>query len=264
MFVDSHCHLNDPQFKEDLRHILERAKAMEIGRMLTISTEMKEVPDLEKLSETYPEIYHTVGVHPHEVDKEGVPALDTLLEKLQHPKAVGIGETGLDYYYEHSNRNHQKLSFRHHIKAMKETGLPLVIHSRNAEDDILALLKDEKVQDFPHPGVIHCFSGTKEFAKATLDLGFYISLSGILTFKNAEELREIAKTVPLDRVLIETDAPYLAPIPHRGKRNEPSFVVHTAEKLADLKGMPLKNIQEITTNNFFTLFSKTNQKRVPS
>lgn len=259
MFVDSHCHLNDPQFKEDLLSLLGRAKALGVARMLTISTEMKEVPDLEKLSDTYPEIYHTVGVHPHEVDKEGVPALDALVEKLHHPKAVGIGETGLDYYYEHSNRAHQKLSFRHHIQAMKETGLPLVIHSRNAEEDILDLLKEEKVQNFSHPGVIHCFSGTKEFAQATLNLGFYISLSGILTFKNADELREIARNVPLDRVLIETDAPYLAPIPHRGKRNEPAFVVHTAEKLAELKEMSLKSIQEITTNNFFTLFSKTNR-----
>ncbi|HCI48408.1 MAG TPA: LuxR family transcriptional regulator, partial [Holosporales bacterium] len=211
MFVDSHCHLNDPQFKEDLPQLLARAKALEIGRILTISTELKEIPDLERLSETYDEIYHTVGVHPHEVDKEGVPDLKDLLTALHHPKAVGIGETGLDYYYEHSHQEHQKLSFRHHIHALKETGLPLVIHSRNAEEDILQLLREEKVRDHMTPGVIHCFSGTRDFADATLDLGFYISFSGILTFKNAEELREIAKTVPLDRLLIETDAPYLAP-----------------------------------------------------
>lgn len=264
MFVDSHCHLNDPQMKSDLAEILQRAKALEVGCMLTISTELKEADDLELLSNTYPQIYHTVGVHPHEVDKEGVPSVDSLLTKLQHPKAVGIGETGLDYYYEHSDRMAQQQSFRHHIQAMKETGLPLVIHSRNAEEDILVLLKEEAVQDFKNPGVIHCFSGTKEFAKATLDLGFYISLSGILTFKNADELREIAKTVPLDRLLIETDAPYLAPIPHRGKRNEPSFVVHTAEKLAELKSVPVKTIQETTTHNFFTLFAKANRKTTNS
>lgn len=260
MFVDSHCHLNDPKFKEDLPDLLERAKAMHVGCMLTISTELKEAEDLEQLSETYDQIYHTIGVHPHEVEKEGVPSLESLFTKLQHPKAVGIGETGLDYYYEHSNRALQKTTFQHHIQAMKETGLPLVIHSRNAEEDILQLLKEENVQQYDNPGVIHCFSGTAAFAKATLDLGFYISLSGILTFKNAEELREIAKTIPLDRVLIETDAPYLAPIPHRGKRNEPAFVVHTAEHLANLKGVPLKTIQQATTQNFFTLFSKAKKE----
>jgi TatD DNase family protein len=260
MFVDSHCHLNDPQFKEDLLQVLERAKALNVKHMLTISTELKEIPDLEALSEAHPSLYHTAGVHPHEVDKEGVPSLEALLTKLEHPKAVGIGETGLDYYYEHSNRDHQKTSFRHHIQAMKESGLPLVIHSRQAEEDILALLHEEKVQHQTRPGVIHCFSGTAEFARATLDLGFYISFSGILTFKNAEELRHIAREVPLERILIETDAPYLSPIPHRGKRNEPAFVVHTAEKLAELKGISMKEIQEATTHNFFTLFSKTKGK----
>jgi TatD DNase family protein len=264
MFVDSHCHLNDPQLKGELSSILERAKSLEVGCMLTISTDLKEVSELEKISEDHPEIYHTVGVHPHEVDKEGVPLLNNLLEKLQHPKAVGIGETGLDYYYEHSNREQQKRSFQFHIQAMKETGLPLVIHSRNAEEDILTLLQQEGVKNYPRPGVIHCFSGTKEFAKATLDLGFYISLSGILTFKNAEDLREIAKTLPLDRLLIETDSPYLAPIPHRGKRNEPSFVIHTAEKLAEIKGVSLKTIRDSTTNNFFTLFSKTKRDIINS
>lgn len=262
MFVDSHCHLNDLQFKEDLSQVLARAKTLKIDYMLSISTELNEVKDLETLSETYPEIYHTVGVHPHEVDKEGVPSLKTLLEKLRHPKAVGIGETGLDYYYEHSNRDQQKQSFRHHIWAMKETGIPLVIHSRDAEEDILALLKEEHVQECLLPGVIHCFSGTKEFAKIALDLGFYISFSGIVTFKNAEALREIAKNAPLDRILIETDAPYLAPTPHRGKRNEPAFVIHTAEKLSELREVPLKTIAETTTRNFFTLFSKINKERI--
>lgn len=263
MFVDSHCHLNDPQFKDDLSSVLERAKVLNVQYMLSISTELKEIADLEILSSTHPQIYHTVGVHPHEVDKEGAPPLQIILEKLKHPKAVGIGETGLDYYYEHSHRDHQKQSFRHHIHAMKESGLPLIIHSRQAEEDILTLLREEKVQNAPRPGVIHCFSGTEEFAQATLELGFYISFSGILTFKNAEELRQIARNTPLDRILIETDAPYLAPIPHRGKRNEPSFVVHTAEKLAELKGLSLKAIQEATTANFFTLFSKTKKETLP-
>jgi TatD DNase family protein len=256
MLIDSHCHLNDPKLKEDLPQILERAKTLEIERMLTISTELKEVPDLEALSDTYPQIYHTVGVHPHEVGSEGIPSTDALKKYLKHPKAIGIGETGLDYYYEHSDRLQQKESFRNHIQVMKETGLPLIIHSRDAEDDILKILKEESVKKCKNPGVIHCFSGTEKFAQETLDLGFYISLSGILTFKNAESIRETAKFVPLDRLLVETDAPYLAPIPHRGKRNEPSFVAHTAEKLAELRNLTTQEIARVTTENFFTLFSK--------
>ncbi|MDC0349350.1 TatD family hydrolase [Alphaproteobacteria bacterium] len=256
MLIDSHCHLNDPKLKEDLPQILERAKALEIERLLTISTELKEVPDLEALSDTYSQIYHTVGVHPHEVGSEGIPSTDALKKYLQHPKAIGIGETGLDYYYEHSDRLQQKESFRNHIHAMKETGLPLIIHSRDAEDDILQILKEENVKKCKNPGVIHCFSGTEKFAQETLDLGFYISLSGILTFKNAESIRETAKFVPLDRLLVETDAPYLAPIPHRGKRNEPSFVVHTAEKLAEIRNLTTQEVARVTTENFFTLFSK--------
>lgn len=260
MLVDSHCHLNDPKLKERLPNVLESARQHDIGVMLTISTALNEAAELESISEAHNNIYHTIGVHPHEVDTHGVPETSTLLKLLDHKKAVGIGETGLDYYYEHSHRENQKESFRRHIHAMKETGLPLIIHARDAEEDILSILKEEKVDQTNKPGVIHCFSGTRHFAEETLELGFYISFSGILTFKNAEDLRETAKIVPLDRLLVETDAPYLAPIPHRGKCNEPAYVVHTAEKLAELKDLSLKEVARITTENFFALFSKVNQE----
>lgn len=256
MLIDSHCHLNDKRFQDDLSKIIRAASDAQVKHMLTISTTLGEIEDLESISEQYPQVSHTVGVHPHEVDETGVPQLLDLCARLNHPKAVGIGETGLDYYYEHSHRANQKESFRVHIHAMKETGLPLIIHSRDAEDDILSLLKEERVDQCSQPGVIHCFSGTRKFAEETLALGFYISLSGILTFKNAEDIRQTAKIVPENRLLVETDAPYLAPIPHRGKRNEPSFVRHTAETLATVRETSLAHIAEVTTQNFYQLFQK--------
>jgi TatD DNase family protein len=257
MLVDSHCHLNYPEFQEDFSAMIGRAKTLGIQRFLTISTELSKVQEVIKIAEGTPEIFCTVGVHPHEVEKEGPPAIQALLTLTHHPKVVGIGETGLDYYYDHSPRDAQQLSFRNHIRVAKETGLPLIIHSRNAEEDILAILREEKIQDMEKPGVIHCFTGTKEFALACMDMGFYISASGIVTFPKALDLQETIKThVPLNRLLVETDAPYLAPVPHRGKRNEPSFVVHTAEKVAVLKGISLKEVEEQTTKNFFALFGK--------
>lgn len=256
MLIDSHCHLNDKRFQDDLPNVIKTAGDAQIKHMLTISTTLKEVADLEAISEQYAQISHTVGVHPHEVDETGVPELADLCTRLTHPKAVGIGETGLDYYYEHSHRANQKESFRTHIQAMKETGLPLIIHSRNAEEDILSLLKEERVDHCNQPGLIHCFSGTRKFAEETLALGFYISFSGILTFKNAEDIRQTARIVPENRLLVETDAPYLAPIPHRGKRNEPSFVRHTAETLATVRDTTLAHIAHVTTQNFYQLFKK--------
>ena len=256
MLIDSHCHLNDKRFKDDLPEVIARAKTSGIDLMVTISTALNETGELEQISDTYSTVYHTVGVHPHEVDAGGIPDQSQIIAPLSHHKAVGIGETGLDYYYEHSQRDHQKESFRRHIEAMKETGLPLIIHSREAEDDILDILKSEKAHLEKQPGLIHCFSGTRRFAEETLNMGFYISFSGILTFKNAEDIRETAKIVPEDRLLVETDAPYLAPIPYRGKRNEPAYVKHTAEQLAQIKDMPLKTIEQLTTDNFFRLFSK--------
>lgn len=257
MLVDSHCHLNYPEFQEDFDQMIDRAKTLGVQNFLTISTELSKVQDVIKIAERRSEIFCTIGVHPHEVEKEGVPAVEKLLGFTNHPKVVGIGETGLDYYYDHSPREAQQTSFRHHIRVAKETGLPLIIHSRNAEEDILRILQEENIQTMDRPGVIHCFTGTKDFALSCMDMGFYISASGIVTFPKALDLQETIKThVPLDRLLVETDAPYLAPVPHRGKRNEPSFVVHTAEKVALLKGISLKDVEETTTRNFFALFRK--------
>lgn len=255
--VDSHCHLNYPEFKEDFKGMIARADTLGVKTFLTISTKLKEAEDLLAITRDYPQIFCTMGVHPHEVEKEGVPSMEDLRSLVTRPKVVGIGETGLDYFYEHSPREQQKESFRHHIRIAKETGLPLIIHSRDAEEDILTVLEEEQVRNMELPGVIHCFSGTKEFALKTMEMGFYISISGIATFKKATELQDIIQNhVPLERMLVETDAPYLAPVPHRGKRNEPSFVVHTAEKVAELKGVSLQEVARITTENFFTLFPK--------
>lgn len=254
MFIDSHCHLDDPKFVEDFADILHRAKIMNVQRLLTISTLLSAVPGLQKISDDHPHVYHSVGVHPNDVQQEGVPTGAALKKFAQHPKAVAFGETGLDYYYEHTDRKAQQESFLHHIQAAHELNMPLIIHSRDAEEDILSILKSHKLA--ANPGVIHCFTGTENFAKDCLDLGFYISISGIVTFKNAEALREIVKIIPQDRLLIETDSPYLAPMPYRGKRNEPSYVVYTAEAIANLLDMSTQKLGEITSHNFFTLFSK--------
>lgn len=254
--VDSHCHLNYPEFQDDMDGVVARAKDVGVIKILTISTKLSQMSDLLAITEKYPDIYATVGVHPHDVQEEGVPTYDALLRLTQKEKIVGIGETGLDYYYEHTDRVRQKESFRTHIKVAAETNLPLIIHSREAEEDILMLLREENVADRKNPGVIHCFTGTGDFAKAAIDMGFYISISGVVTFKKADVLRDIVLDLPLDRLLVETDAPYLAPVPHRGKPNEPSFVRHTAQVVADLKGLSLAEVGEVTTENFFTLFQK--------
>ena len=257
MLVDSHCHLNYPEFQEDFEAVLARAQTLHIKTFLTISTKLSEVDHVLRIAQENDPIFCTIGVHPHEVEKEGVPSLDALKALTQRPKVVGIGETGLDYYYEHSPKEQQQLSFRNHIRVAIDTGLPLIIHSRDAEEDILKILKEERIQDLKNPGVIHCFTGTKDFALQAMAMGFYISISGIITFKKATDLQDIVTNhVPLNRLLVETDAPYLAPIPHRGKRNEPAFVVHTAEKIAELKGISLQEVEKATTENFFTLFKK--------
>lgn len=254
--VDSHCHLNYDDFKDDFGDVLVRAKNAGVETLLTINTKISQAADLVKIAEAYPQIWASIGVHPHEVESEGVPTPDQLTILTQHPKVVGLGETGLDYYYEHSPKNLQQESFRNHIRVAKEIGLPLIIHSRMAEDDILKILDEEKIQEMQKPGVIHCFSGTRKFAEETMKRGFYISISGIVTFKKADELRDIIKDVPLGHLLIETDAPYLAPIPMRGKRNEPAYVVHTAQAIADIKNISLNELAQATSQNFFDLFKK--------
>lgn len=255
MLVDSHCHLDFPEFAAELDQVVERAIANGVVRMVTISTRLDRFPGVLAIAERFPMIYASVGVHPNEADTHEQTAAARLIELAQHPKVVAIGETGLDYYYEHSGREAQQISFRQHIEAARETGLPLVVHTRDAEEDTIAILRDEWSRG-PFPGLIHCFSSSAELARAAVDLGLYISISGIATFKKADELREAIKTVPIDRLLVETDAPYLAPMPFRGKRNEPSFVVHTAAVVADLMGLEKAQLGRRTTDNFFRLFNK--------
>jgi TatD DNase family protein len=254
MYVDSHCHLDFPEFASELNAVLDRARAVGVQHFLTIGTGLARFPAVRAIAESAPDIHCTVGVHPHDAQKEPVGP-DLLLSEAAHPKVVGFGETGLDYYYGHSPREAQIANFRNHITAARQSGLPVVIHTRDAEDDTIALLEEEQAVG-PFTGVIHCFTGTSRLAGAALELGLHISVSGIATFKKSEMLRAILKEVPLNRLLIETDCPYLAPQPVRGKRNEPAFVVHTAAMLAELKRVTAAELGLVTTENFFRLFFK--------
>jgi len=256
MLVDSHCHLDYLQREgKDLAQVVERARQAGVGQMVTICTKLSEAEPVQRIAERFPEVFCTVGVHPHEAAEEGIGDPDVLIRHARHPKVVGIGETGLDYFYEHSPREAQQRSFRAHIAAARETKLPLVVHARDADDDTVAILQDEHRKG-AYPAVIHCFTAGPELATAALDMGFMISLAGILTFKKAEALRETVRSIPLDRLLVETDAPYLAPVPMRGKENEPANVVHTARALAELKGLPMAELETATTANFRRLFWK--------
>lgn len=252
MLVDSHCHLNFPDFKDDLDEVLKRAREYGIGKMVSICTKLEEFQAISAIAEKYDNVYCTIGVHPHDALEHVSVTAAELIEKTKHPKCVGIGETGLDFYYEHSPRDEQKQCLAEHIKAAKATGLPLVIHTRNADVDIIKIIKAEA----PFPGLLHCFSSTYEVAKCAIENGLYISLSGILTFKSAVDLQESAKKIPLEYLLVETDSPYLAPIPNRGKRNEPAFTKYTAEKLAELKSISFAEVERATTENFHKLFTK--------
>ena len=254
--VDSHCHLDYLERDgEDVAAVLERATAAGVERMVTICTKLSEADRVLSLAERFPQVYATVGVHPHEAGAEGVEDPTVLIERARHPKIVGIGETGLDYFYEHSPREAQQRSFRAHIAAARETKLPLVVHARDADDDTVAILRDE-AKNGAYPAVIHCFTAGPELAGAALDMGFYISLAGIVTFKNAESLRETVAQVPLDRLLVETDSPYLAPVPHRGRRNQPAFVPHGAARPAEVKQVTVGELTAATTANFDRLFWK--------
>ncbi|MGI4851505.1 MAG: TatD family hydrolase [Janthinobacterium lividum] len=256
-FIDSHCHLNFEDFQTDLETVLEEAKRQNIHKMLTICTKVDEIDTLVTLIEKYPQIYATIGVHPHEAaatlaqyDKAHLKIW--IHSYVNHPKIIGIGEVGLDFYYNHSSRDAQFDLFQTHIEAALEAKLPLSIHTREAEVDTIALLKQ-----YPKAkGVIHCFSGHQYLADEALALGFYISISGIATFKKSDELRSIIQTIPLDRLLLETDAPYLAPLPHRGRRNEPAMIIHTAQEVAKLKEISVEDLANQTTKNFYTLFTK--------
>jgi TatD DNase family protein len=258
MLVDSHCHLDFPEFAPELDAVLARAREAGVGHFLTIGTELAKFPGVLAVAERAPDIHCSVGVHPHEAKLEPLGGPDVLLKWAKHPKVVGFGESGLDYYYNHSPREAQIADFRVHIAAAREEQLPLIVHTRDAEDETIAILQEEQARG-TFPGLIHCFTGTARLARVALGLGFYVSVSGIATFKKAQELRAILEKVPLDRLLVETDSPYLAPQPMRGKRNEPAFVVHTAAMLAELKGVTTDALADATTANFFRLFSKIRQ-----
>jgi TatD DNase family protein len=258
MLVDSHCHLDFPEFASELGDVLARARAAGVGHFLTIGTELKKFPGVLQAAQSAPDIHCTIGVHPHEAEGERLESPEALLQASANPKVVGFGESGLDFYYNHAPREAQIEDFRIHIAAARQAQLPLVVHTRDAEDDTIAILREEMEQG-AFSGVIHCFTGTPKLARDALDLGFFISVSGIATFKKSDELRATLSEVPLDRLLIETDAPYLAPQPVRGKRNEPAFVVHTANMLAELKGVSADTLAEATSANFFRLFAKAKQ-----
>lgn len=255
MLVDSHCHLDFPDFAEDRAGVLARAKAAGVELMVTISTKVSEAENIISLAEAHDELVCSVGIHPHEAGREPETSAAQLVALAQHEKVVGIGETGLDYFYEHSPREAQKRNFRAHIEAARVSRLPLIVHARDADEDTADILEDEmKAGDYP--GLIHCFTAGPELAQRALDIGFYISISGIATFKSATDLRDTIKNIPLERLLVETDAPFLAPVPNRGKRNEPAFVADTARMLAELKGVSAEQLAQITTANFYKLFSK--------
>lgn len=255
MLIDSHCHLDFPELAADADGVVVRARQAGVGAMLTIGTELARFGGVLAAAERFDEVWCSVGTHPHESGKELVTDPAPLLAHADHPKVIGIGETGLDYYYEHSPRPPQIDSFRAHIAAARIAGLPVIVHTRDADDDTISVLEEEMGKG-SFTGVIHCFTGTQRLADAALALGLSISVSGIATFKNSTALRDVIRTVPLERLLVETDAPFLAPVPHRGKTNEPSFVVHTAAMLAELKGVTAEELAATTTGNFFRLFTK--------
>jgi TatD DNase family protein len=255
MFTDSHCHLNYKGLVEEQQAVLERARAAGVSTMLNISTRRSEWDEVIGLAESEPDVWASVGIHPHEADAHPDVQTSNLVERASHPRVVGIGESGLDYYYDHSDRLAQRASFRAHIAAARETGLPIIVHTREAEADTFAILAEEMGKG-AYTGVIHCFTASQDFADKALDLGLYVSISGIVTFKNAKELQSSAKMIPSHRLLIETDAPFLAPVPNRGRPCEPAFVADTARFLAELRGEQVEALAEQTSTNFRNLFSK--------
>lgn len=256
--VDSHCHLDFDDFGTDFSSVLDRARENGVARMLTICTRVTKFDQVLKIAESADNIRCSVGIHPHEAANEPDVDVAKLADLAEHPKVVGIGEAGLDYFYDKSPRERQQEVFATHVEASRVTGLPLIVHSRDADEDTVRLL-EVGAKKGGLTGVIHCFTSTQYLADAALEMGFYISLSGIVTFKSAEALRTVAKTIPLDRLLVETDSPYLAPIPMRGKRNEPAFVRHTAQFVADFRGVSIADLAKITTANFDRLFTKAAQ-----
>ena len=255
MLVDSHCHLDYPEFEGELEAVVGRAREAGVGWMVTICTKLSEFDRVLALAERHDNIFCSVGIHPHEAASEPQVSAAHLVRLAENPKVVGIGETGLDYHYDNSPREDQKRSFRAHIAAARESGLPLIVHTRNADEDTGAILAEEQARG-AFPGLIHCFTAGQALAERAVELGLYVSFSGILTFKKADDIRATARALPLERILVETDAPYLAPEPKRGKRNEPAFTALTAARLADIRGLEPDAIANATTENFFRLFTK--------
>jgi len=253
--IDSHCHLDFPDFGDELDEVVARAGRAGISHMVTISTHVTKFPQVKAVAERFDNIYCTVGIHPHQAATEPEISVDELTDMASHPKVVGIGETGLDFFYEHSPRDIQERQFRTHIDVARNTGLPLIVHTRDADTDTIRILEEEYAKG-AFPGLIHCFSASQELADRMVAIGMYISFSGIVTFKKADELRDVVANVPEDRVLVETDSPFLAPIPRRGKRNEPAFTAFTAAKVAEVRGITPSALAGLTTANFKRLFTK--------
>ena len=256
MIVDSHCHLIHEKNTLSVEKIIQKAKKNDVTTLLNITTKQDEFVRSIQLTEKYNAIYTSIGIHPHDSSQMNQKVFNKILELCNHEKVIGIGETGLDYYYNNSLREEQINSFKMHIDIAQRNNLPLIIHMRNAEDDMLEIIR-KKYEENPFLGLIHCFTGSNNFLQKLLPLGFYFSISGVITFKNSNDLRETVKNVPLDRLLIETDSPYLTPVPHRGKTNDPSYIIHTLEYLAKLFNLKPHEIQSATTNNFKNLFVKS-------
>ena len=259
--IDSHCHLNYEGLVERQEEVLDNARARGVQGFLNISTRQKEWGQIVAIAERHDDVWATVGVHPHEADSHPDLGASALVEGAEHPRVIAIGECGLDYFYDKSDRQAQRKRFEAHIDAARQTGLPLVVHTRDAEDDTAEMLTSA-VREGGVTGVLHCFTGSAQLARQGLDLGFYVSLSGIVTFKNAQDLQETARWLPADQMLVETDSPFLAPVPHRGQKCEPAFVADTAAFVADLRGEPVEQLAEATTANFFKLFGKAQRAAV--
>ncbi len=255
MLIDSHCHLDFDELSSDIDGVLSRMEQAGVGACVTISTRIKNFNIISKIANKYDNVYCSIGTHPHNAHEELDFSTKDIIELSKHPKCIAIGEVGLDYHYDNSPQEAQKTGFLRHIAAARETRLPVIIHSRSADEDMAKILKEETGKG-AFPFILHCFSSSKELAQIGLALGGYLGFSGIITFKNAKEIQEVAKFAPSDRILVETDAPFLAPVPHRGKSNEPAYVRHTAQELANLRGISLEEIASITTDNFANLFTK--------
>jgi TatD DNase family protein len=255
MLVDSHCHLDFPELQADLDGVIARARNAGVGCMLTICTRVSAIPTVLSIAERYPEVYAAIGIHPHSVEAQGVLPVEEIVRWTEHPKVIGIGETGLDYYYDKSPREMQRESFVNHIEASRITGLPFIVHTRDADTDTATVLREAATRGRV-PGLLHCFSSGRALAMEAVEHGLYVSFSGILTFRNSEDIRETAKLIPENRLLVETDAPFLAPVPKRGKTNEPAYTAYTAACLAEQRGLPVERMREVTSANFFRLFAK--------